>query len=255
MLHLENSVTIVTGGTSGIGYAISKLFTEFGAKVVAASSKQESVDKTMREVGCDGLAVDLSRREECRRLVDYTLAKYGRVDILINNAGIQHVCKLEEFPEEQWDFMMRLMLDAPFYLTKYCIPSMKENHWGRIINIGSIQGLVASPYKSCYVTAKHGLNGLTMASALELGEYGITVNSICPAYVDTPLVQKQIAAQAKEHNIKEDEVISDIMLRNSAIKKLLDPVDVAKVARFLCSDGAAMITGTAIPVDGGWTAN
>lgn len=255
MLHLENSVTIVTGGTSGIGYAISKLFTEFGAKVVAASSKQESVDKTMREVRCDGLAVDLSRREECRRLVDYTLAKYGRVDILINNAGIQHVCKLEEFPEEQWDFMMRLMLDAPFYLTKYCIPSMKENHWGRIINIGSIQGLVASPFKSCYVTAKHGLNGLTMASALELGEYGITVNSICPAYVDTPLVQKQIAAQAKEHNIKEDEVITDIMLRNSAIKKLLDPVDVAKVARFLCSDGAAMITGTAIPVDGGWTAN
>lgn len=255
MLHLENSVTIVTGGTSGIGYAISKLFTEFGAKVVAASSKQESVDKTMREVGCDGLAVDLSRHEECRRLVDYTLAKYGRVDILINNAGIQHVCKQEEFPEEQWDFMMRLMLDAPFYLTKYCIPSMKENHWGRIINIGSIQGLVASPFKSCYVTAKHGLNGLTMASALELGEYGITVNSICPDYVDTPLVQKQIAAQAKEHNIKEDEVITDIMLRNSAIKKLLDPVDVAKVARFLCSDGAAMITGTAIPVDGGWTAN
>lgn len=255
MLHIENNVTIVTGGTSGIGYAVSKLFTEYGGKVVAASSRQESVDKTIAEIGCDGLAVDLSQRSECKRLVDYTIEKYGRVDILINNAGIQHVCKLEEFPEDKWQFMMDLMLNAPFYLIKDCIPSMKAQGWGRIINIDSIQGLVASPFKSCYVTAKHGLNGLTMAAALELGAYGITVNSICPAYVDTPLVQKQIAAQARENNIPEGEVISDIMLKNSAIKRLLDPEEVAKVAKFLCSDGASMITGASIPLDGGWTAS
>ena len=245
----------MTGGTSGIGYAIADLFTRTGTQVIVASSRQSAVDETVQKLGCDGIAADLSRAEDCRRLVDYVLEKYGRVDILINNAGIQHVCPIDEFPEEQWEFMIDLMLTAPFRLIKYCWPSMKENHWGRIINMSSIQGLVSSPYKSCYVSAKHGLNGLTMAAAMEGGKYGITVNSICPAYVDTPLVQKQIASQAKVHNISEEEVISEIMLTNSAIKNLLDPMDIAKVARFLCSDAADMITGTSIPVDGGWTAN
>lgn len=251
----RNRIAIVTGGTSGIGYAIAKLFVETGSTVIVASSRQEAVDKTKDELHCDGIAVDLGTSDGAKTLVDYVLGKYGRVDILINNAGIQHVCPIDEFPEEKWDYMMNLMLNSPFRLTKYCWPSMKENGWGRIINIGSIQGIVASPFKSCYVSAKHGLQGLTMASALEGGKFGITVNSICPAYVDTPLVQKQIADQAKVHHISEDEVISEIMLTNSAIKHLLDPADIAKVARFLCSDGASMITGTAIPVDGGWTAN
>ena len=251
----KSKVAIITGGTSGIGYAIAKLFVETETKVVVASSKQSAVDETIAQLHCDGIAADLSKAEDCKALVDYTLEKYGRVDILVNNAGIQHVCPIDEFPEEKWKFMIDLMLTAPFLLTKYCWPSMKENHWGRIINISSIQGLVSSPYKSCYVSAKHGLNGLTMAAAMEGGKYGITVNSICPAYVDTPLMQKQIASQAKVHNISEEEVISEIMLTNSAIKNLLDPMDIAKVARFLCSDGADMITGTAIPVDGGWTAN
>lgn len=251
----RGKIAIVTGGTSGIGYAICKLFVETDTTVVACSSREEAVKKTIQELGCDGFTADLSKPEECKKLVDYTLEKYGRVDILINNAGIQHVCPIDEFPEDKWYFMMNLMLNAPFLLTKYCWPSMKENHWGRIINIGSIQGLVASKYKSCYVTAKHGLNGLTMVSALEGGEFGITVNSICPAYVDTPLVQKQIASQAKVHNISEEDVVSEIMLTNSAIKELLNPEDIAAVCRFLCSEGAKMITGTSIPVDGGWTAN
>ena len=251
----KNKIAIVTGGTSGIGYAIADLFTQTGSQVIVASSRQSAVDETIEKLGCDGIAADLSKAEDCRRLVDYVLEKYGRVDILVNNAGIQHVCPIDEFPEAQWKFMIDLMLTAPFLLTKYCWPSMKEHHWGRIINMSSIQGLVSSPYKSCYVSAKHGLNGLTMAAAMEGGKYGITVNSICPAYVDTPLVQKQIASQAKVHNISEEEVISEIMLTNSAIKTLLDPMDIAKVARFLCSDAADMITGTSIPVDGGWTAN
>ena len=251
----KGKVAIVTGGTSGIGYAISDLFTQKGTTVVACSSRQDAVDETIQKLGCDGLAADLSQASECKRLVDYTIEKYGHVDILINNAGIQHVCPIEDFPEEKWSFMMNLMLNAPFLLTKYCWNSMKEQHWGRIINIGSIQGLVASKFKSCYVTAKHGLNGLTMVSALEGGEYGITVNSICPAYVDTPLVQKQIASQAKVHNINEEEVISNIMLSNSAIKKLLDPMEIASFCRYLCSDQAGMITGASIPIDGGWTAN
>ena len=251
----RGKVAIVTGGTSGIGYEIARYFFEHDTDVVVASSRQEAVERTIKEIGCEGIAADLSKAADCRKLVDHTIEKFGRVDILINNAGIQHVCPIEEFPEEKWEFMMDLMLNAPFRLMKYCWPYMKKNHWGRILNIGSIQGLVASPYKSCYVSAKHGLNGLTMAAALEGGEYGITVNSICPAYVDTPLVQKQIASQAVVHNISEDQVINDIMLKNSAIKKLLDPIDIAKLARFLCSDGASMITGACIPIDGGWTAS
>lgn len=252
---LKDKVALITGAASGIGYAVAKKLSAEGAKVVIADVNAAGVEKVCNELGCIGKAVDLSSREGCREIADLALNTYGRVDILGNIAGIQHVCPIEEFPEDKWDFMIRLMLTAPFLLTRYCWPSMKENHWGRIINLSSIHGLVASEFKSCYVTAKHGLYGMTKTAAMEGGAYGITANCICPAYVMTPLVEGQIASQAKVHNISEEQVISDIMLSKAAVKKMLDPATVAEVFAFLCSDAAESITGTSIPVDGGWTAN
>lgn len=252
---LKDKVALITGAASGIGYAVAKKLSAEGAKVVIADVNAAGVKKVCNELGCIGKAVDLSSREGCREIADLALNTYGRVDILGNIAGIQHVCPIEEFPEDKWDFMIRLMLTAPFLLTRYCWPSMKENHWGRIINLSSIHGLVASEFKSCYVTAKHGLYGMTKTAAMEGGAYGITANCICPAYVMTPLVEGQIASQAKVHNISEEQVISDIMLSKAAVKKMLDPATVAEVFAFLCSDAAESITGTSIPVDGGWTAN
>lgn len=252
---LKDKVALITGAASGIGYAVAKKLSAEGAKVVIADVNAAGVEKVCNELGCIGKTVDLSSREGCREIADLALNTYGRVDILGNIAGIQHVCPIEEFPEDKWDFMIRLMLTAPFLLTRYCWPSMKENHWGRIINLSSIHGLVASEFKSCYVTAKHGLYGMTKTAAMEGGAYGITANCICPAYVMTPLVEGQIASQAKVHNISEEQVISDIMLSKAAVKKMLDPATVAEVFAFLCSDAAESITGTSIPVDGGWTAN
>lgn len=252
---LKEKVALITGAASGIGYAVAKKLSAEGAKVVIADVNAAGVEKVCSELGCIGKAVDLSSREGCREITDLAMNTYGRVDILGNIAGIQHVCPIEEFPEDKWDFMIRLMLTAPFLLTRYCWPSMKENHWGRIINLSSIHGLVASEFKSCYVTAKHGLYGMTKTAAMEGGAYGITANCICPAYVMTPLVEGQIASQAKVHHISEEKVISDIMLSKAAVKKMLDPATVAEVFAFLCSDAAESITGISIPVDGSWTAN
>lgn len=251
---LKGKVAIVTGAASGIGYATAEMLVKEGAKVVMADVNEALLSEAADKVGGDCFAADLSKRESCRALVDYALEKYGKTDILVNVAGIQNVAAIDDFPEDRWDFMISLMLTAPFLLTKYTWPSMKEQGWGRVINLNSIHGLVASEFKSAYVSAKHGLTGFTKVAGLEGGQYGITVNSICPAYVRTPLVDNQIEAQAQNHGISKDEVVSKIMLQKAAVKTLLEPETVADVVKFLCSDSANNITGSALTIDGGWTA-
>ena len=252
---LQGKIAIVTGAASGIGFAVAKELAKDGVKVVMADVNKEKLEVAAKEIGGEYVVADLSKRAGCKELSDFALAKFGKVDILVNVAGLQTVCSVEDFSEDKWDFMISLMLTAPFLLTKYCWPSMKAQKWGRVINLNSIHGIVASEFKSAYVSAKHGLMGLTKTAALEGGPDGITVNSICPAYVMTPLVEGQIAAQAKNHNIPEAQVISDIMLSKAAIKTMLQPETVAGVVKFLCSDLADNITGIALPIDGGWTAN
>ncbi len=252
---LKGKVAIVTGAASGIGYAIAKGLTEQGVSVVLADINEEKLLEASVEFSGYPVRVDLSKREDCKLLVDRTLKEYGKVDILVNVAGIQTVSPIEDFPEDKWDFMMNLMLTAPFLLTKYCWNSMKERGWGRVINLNSVHGIVASEYKSAYCSAKHGLYGLTKVAAMEGGAFGITVNSICPAYVKTPLVDGQVKDQAKTHGISEEEVLEKIFLAKAAIKQLLEPSTVAEIVTFLCSDAAKNITGIALPIDGGWTAN
>lgn len=251
---LKDKVTIVTGAASGIGLSVAQEFKKDGAIVVMADVQEEKLKGQASQIGADYFAVDLSKRDGCKGLVDYALGKHGRVDILVNVAGVQTVSPIDEFPEDRWDFIISLMLTAPFYLTKYVWPSMKKSGWGRIINLSSIHGLVASEYKVAYVSAKHGLMGLTKTTGLEGGPLGITVNAICPAYVRTPLVDNQITDQAKNHGISEEEVIANIMLAKSSIKKLLEPSTIAELAKFLCSDAANGMTGSALVVDGGWVA-
>lgn len=251
---LKDKVAIVTGAASGIGLATAEMLAKEGARVVLADINEAQLEAVSVKIGADALAVDLSKREGCRELADYAMKQHGRIDILVNVAGIQNVASVEDFPEERWDFMISLMLTAPFLLTKYAWPSMRQNGWGRVINLNSIHGLVASEFKSAYVSAKHGLMGLTKTAALEGGPCGITVNSICPAYVRTPLVDNQIEAQAQNHGISKEEVISKIMLQKAAIKTMLEPETIAEAVKFLCSDAAANITGTAFTIDGGWTA-
>lgn len=219
-----------------------------------ADVNETALKEKAGELGNFYFAGDLSVRETNKALVDYAIDKMGDVDVLVNVAGIQTVSPIADFPEDRWDFMIRLMLTSPFLLMKYVWPSMKKNQWGRIINLNSIHGLVASEFKSAYISAKHGLTGLTRVAALEGAPDGITVNSICPAYVRTPLVDKQIHDQAIHHGIPEDEVVTKIMLQKAAIKKLLTPENVAELVEFLCSDTAAMMTGTTLTIDGGWTA-
>jgi 3-hydroxybutyrate dehydrogenase len=249
-----SKVAIVTGAASGIGLACAERLAADGMKVVLADLNEKAGAGHARRLGGTFVAADLARREGCRKLVDAALAAHGTVHVLVNNAGYQHVAPLEEFPEEQWERMLALMLTAPFLLTRYCWPAMKKQKWGRVVNIASIHALVASPFKVGYISAKHGLVGLTRTAALEGGEHGITVNAICPAYVRTPLVDNQIADQAKANAMSPGEVIEKIMLAPAAVKRLIEPREVADFVAYLCGDAAGTITGAALTMDLGWTA-
>ncbi|MFZ5509719.1 MAG: 3-hydroxybutyrate dehydrogenase [Pseudomonadota bacterium] len=251
--HLKDKIAIVTGAASGVGKAVAERLAAAGAKVVVADMNPAGA-AVAAALGGHFVQGDSARREDCKRLVDETLARHGAVHVLVNNAGFQHVAPIEEFPEDTWDKMIAVMLTAPFLLTRYCWPAMKRQQWGRIINISSIHGLVASPHKAAYISAKHGLIGLTRSAALEGGAFGITCNAICPAYVRTPLVDHQIADQARTRGIPEAEVIEKVMLEPAAVKRLIEPAEVAEMVAYLCSPAAGAITGSALTMDLGWTA-
>jgi len=249
-----NRIAVVTGAASGIGLACAERLAADGMKVVLADVNQKAGAEHAKRLGGTFVAADLGFRDGCRKLADAALEAYGTVHVLVNNAGFQHVAPIEDFPEDQWEKMLSLMLTAPFLLTRYCWPAMKKQKWGRVVNIASIHALVASPFKVGYISAKHGLIGLTRTAALEGGEHGITVNAICPAYVRTPLVDSQIADQAKANRMSPDEVIEKIMLAPAAVKRLIEPREVADFVAYLCGDAAGTITGAALTMDLGWTA-
>jgi 3-hydroxybutyrate dehydrogenase len=246
-VDLTGRSALVTGAASGIGRACAERLARAGTSVTVLDLDGDTAKKVAEGIGGEALQADLSDYEVLDNLeVD--------ADIVVNNAGLQHVAPIEEFPPERFSLILRIMLEAPFRILQKALPGMYEKGWGRVINISSVHGLRASPYKSAYVSAKHGLEGLSKTIALEGGPKGVTSNCINPAYVKTPLVEKQIADQARIHGISEDEVIEKIMLTEPAIKRLIEPEEVAELAVFLCSKEASFINGASIVMDGGWTA-
>ncbi|MEX2535536.1 MAG: 3-hydroxybutyrate dehydrogenase [Trueperaceae bacterium] len=250
----ESRVALITGGASGIGKACAETFARAGYKVAIADLDEAGGAALAERLDGHFVAADLAQREECRRAVQATVERFDGLDVLINNAGFQHIASLPDFPEATWDRMISLMLTAPFLLSKYAWEYLGRSGNGRILNIGSAHSLTASPFKAAYVTAKHGLLGLMKVACLEGGELGITCNTICPAYVRTPLVERQMADQARTRGISLEEVESEVFLENVAVKRLLEPQDVANYALFLASLGAWGITGSVQSIDLGWTA-
>ncbi|MGN8158997.1 3-hydroxybutyrate dehydrogenase [Salinisphaera sp. RV14] len=244
---------LVTGGASGIGFAVAEALRARGDEVLVVDLPAAD-HRPVDALGAYFFAADLTDGLACRDAVAEAVRRFGRLDILVNNAGIQHVADIESFPEARWRMMMDLMLTAPFVLTQAAWPHMRAVGWGRIVNIASIHAKVASPGKAAYVSAKHGLIGLTRTAALEGGAHGITVNALCPAYVRSRLVQDQVADQARLHDMNEDDVIREIMLAGAAIKRLIEPSEVAATVAYLASDAAAAVTGAAWDMDLGWTA-
>jgi 3-hydroxybutyrate dehydrogenase len=261
-MQFKGKTALVTGSTSGIGLGIAEAFAAQGANVVLNGFGEAADIDALRSrlarqhgvtVGFDG--ADLSKPGDIEGMMATAVARFGAIDILVNNAGIQHVAPVDEFPLAKWDAILAINLSAAFHTTRVALAGMKRKGWGRIINIASAHALVASPYKSAYVTAKHGIAGFTKTVALEVAEAGITVNAVCPGYVLTPLVQKQIPDTARARGITEDEVVKNVLLAAQPTRKFVTVEQVAAFTTFLASDVAASITGAVLPIEGGWTAH
>ena len=258
---LQGKTTLVTGSTSGIGLGIARAYAAQGANVILNGfGNTEEIEKLRAGLARDHAVTvrydgaDMSKPEAIEMMMGNALEIFETVDVLVNNAGIQHVAPIDEFPAAKWDQILAINLSASFHTIRLALPKMKAKKWGRIINIASAHALVASPYKSAYVAAKHGIAGLTKTVALEVAQQGITMNAICPGYVWTPLVERQIPDTAKARGLTEEQVINDVLLHAQPTKKFVQIEEVAALAMFLASDAAASVTGTIIPVDGGWTA-
>lgn len=258
---LRGKSAIVTGSTSGIGLAIARALAEAGGDVMLngfGDADEIELLRSHMEKQC-GVHVlfsdaDMTKPDEIASLVHEATAAFGTIDVLVNNAGIQHVAPIDEFPLEKWDAILAINLSSSFHTTRAVLPGMKAKRWGRIINIASAHGLVASPYKAAYVAAKHGLVGLTKVVALEVAEHGITCNAICPGYVQTPLVEGQIDDTARTRGIDREKVVRDVLLAAQPTKEFVEPSHLGALTVFLSSEAAAAITGAALPIDGGWTA-
>ncbi len=259
---LAGRSAVVTGSTSGIGLGIARALAEAGAAVMlngfGEAAEIEKIRARLAEESGSAIrydGADMSRAEAIVGMIDKANAEFGKVDILVNNAGIQFVSPLEDFPATKWDAILAINLNAVFHATRAVFADMKKRGWGRIINIASAHGLIASPYKAAYVAAKHGVVGLTKVAALEGAEAGVTCNAVCPGYVWTPLVEKQIEDQAKSHGIPRDKVIRDVLLAQQPNKRFATVEELGALCLFLSSEAGASITGAALPVDGGWTAH